>query len=165
MQITAFKAILARIINIQGCEDYENTFARMESDCTLRRNQCNQRAIRLHSCDYSETLDFIVRFYRSIDVINVIEFYFSQRLWQLKLRDLSVESCEHSVIFRVACVLFSLWETIYTKHCQYIALRFFFTGTTRSRGHFASIPRYSVSLCYLPTNYSNSNHYCLQPFS
>ena len=26
MQITAFKAILARIINIQGCEDYENTF-------------------------------------------------------------------------------------------------------------------------------------------
>ena len=25
MQITAFKAILARIINIQGCEDYENT--------------------------------------------------------------------------------------------------------------------------------------------
>ena len=36
MQITAFKAILARRINIQGCEDYENTFARMESDCTLR---------------------------------------------------------------------------------------------------------------------------------
>ena len=36
MQITAFKAILARIINIQGSEDYENTFARMESDCTLR---------------------------------------------------------------------------------------------------------------------------------
>ena len=30
MQITAFKAILARIIYIQGCEDYENTFARME---------------------------------------------------------------------------------------------------------------------------------------
>ena len=25
MQITAFKAILARRINIQGCEDYENT--------------------------------------------------------------------------------------------------------------------------------------------
>ena len=36
MQITAFKAILARRINIQGCEDYENTFARMESDFTLR---------------------------------------------------------------------------------------------------------------------------------
>ena len=36
MQITAFKAILARRINIQGCEDYENTFAQMESDCTLR---------------------------------------------------------------------------------------------------------------------------------
>ena len=36
MQITAFKAILARRINIQGCDDYENTFARMESDCTLR---------------------------------------------------------------------------------------------------------------------------------
>ena len=35
MQITAFKAILARIINIQGCEDYENTFAQMESDCTF----------------------------------------------------------------------------------------------------------------------------------
>ena len=27
---------MARRINIQGCEDYENTFARMESDCTLR---------------------------------------------------------------------------------------------------------------------------------
>ena len=36
MQITAFKAILARIINIKGCEDYKNTFARIESDCTLR---------------------------------------------------------------------------------------------------------------------------------
>ena len=36
MQITAFKAILARKINIRGCEDYKNTFARMESDCTLR---------------------------------------------------------------------------------------------------------------------------------
>ena len=36
MQITAFKAILARRINIQECEDYENTFAQMESDCTLR---------------------------------------------------------------------------------------------------------------------------------
>ena len=37
MQIKAFKAIfLARRINILGCEDYENTFARMESDCTLR---------------------------------------------------------------------------------------------------------------------------------
>ena len=32
MQITA---ILARRINIRGCEDYENTFARMESDCRL----------------------------------------------------------------------------------------------------------------------------------
>ena len=37
MQITAFKAILVRRINIQGCEDYENTFARMESDCTSVR--------------------------------------------------------------------------------------------------------------------------------
>ena len=36
MQITAFEAISARRINIQGCEDYENTFAQMESDCTLR---------------------------------------------------------------------------------------------------------------------------------
>ena len=26
MQITAFKAILARRINIRGCEDYKNTF-------------------------------------------------------------------------------------------------------------------------------------------
>ena len=39
MQITAFKAILARIINIQGCEDYENTFARMESH-NLRTLEC-----------------------------------------------------------------------------------------------------------------------------
>ena len=36
MQIIAFKAMLAREINIRGCEDYKNTFARMESDCTLR---------------------------------------------------------------------------------------------------------------------------------
>ena len=41
MQITTFKAISARRINIRGCEDdknknYKNTFARMESDCTLR---------------------------------------------------------------------------------------------------------------------------------
>ena len=36
MEITAFKAILARKINMRGCEDYENTFARIESDCTLR---------------------------------------------------------------------------------------------------------------------------------
>ena len=36
MQITAFEAILARRINIKGCEDYENTFAHMESDCMLR---------------------------------------------------------------------------------------------------------------------------------
>ena len=36
MQITALKAILARRINIRECEDYKNTFARIESDCTLR---------------------------------------------------------------------------------------------------------------------------------
>ena len=38
MQITAFKAILAQIINIKGCEDYTEkyTLARMESDCMLR---------------------------------------------------------------------------------------------------------------------------------
>ena len=36
MQITVFKAILARRINIRGCEDYKNTFARIESDCSLR---------------------------------------------------------------------------------------------------------------------------------
>jgi len=36
MQITPFKAILARRINIRGCEDCKNTFARMEYDCTLR---------------------------------------------------------------------------------------------------------------------------------
>ena len=47
MQITAFKAILARRINIQGYEDYENTFARMESDCTLRfRFKVLKRAFR-----------------------------------------------------------------------------------------------------------------------
>jgi len=36
MKSTAFKAILARRINTRECKDYENTFARMESDCTLR---------------------------------------------------------------------------------------------------------------------------------
>ena len=36
MQITAFQTILAQRINIRGCEDYKNTFARMESDSTLR---------------------------------------------------------------------------------------------------------------------------------
>ena len=30
------KAILTRRINIRECEDYKNTFARIESDCTLR---------------------------------------------------------------------------------------------------------------------------------
>ena len=35
MQITEFKAILARKIN-NMCEDSKNPFARMESDCTLR---------------------------------------------------------------------------------------------------------------------------------
>ena len=37
MQIATFKAVLAR--RIRGCEDcknYKNTFARMESACTLR---------------------------------------------------------------------------------------------------------------------------------
>ena len=47
MQITAFKAILARIINIQGCEDYENTFARMESDCTLTCSECKDNNNRV----------------------------------------------------------------------------------------------------------------------
>ena len=36
VQITAFKAILVRRINIRGCKDYKNTFAQIESDCTLR---------------------------------------------------------------------------------------------------------------------------------
>ena len=36
MQITAFKAILARRINIRGSEDYKDTFAPIESDCTFR---------------------------------------------------------------------------------------------------------------------------------
>ena len=36
MQTTTFKAILAHRIDIRGCEDYKNTFARMESDCTSR---------------------------------------------------------------------------------------------------------------------------------
>ena len=35
MQITAFKAMW-RENNITGCEDYENTFSRIESDCTFR---------------------------------------------------------------------------------------------------------------------------------
>ena len=34
--MTALKLILERRIDVKGCEDYENTFARMESDCTLR---------------------------------------------------------------------------------------------------------------------------------
>ena len=36
MEITAFKEILARKIDIKQCEDYKNNFARMESGCTLR---------------------------------------------------------------------------------------------------------------------------------
>ena len=36
MKVTALKEILEQRININGCEDYENTFARMESDCTSR---------------------------------------------------------------------------------------------------------------------------------
>ena len=37
MQITAFQAILVQRINIRGCEDCKNTFARMESDSMLRK--------------------------------------------------------------------------------------------------------------------------------
>ena len=36
MKMTALQLILERRIDVKGCEDYENTFARMESDCTLR---------------------------------------------------------------------------------------------------------------------------------
>jgi len=35
MQITAFNVIVAQKINLKGSQHYENTFARMESDCTL----------------------------------------------------------------------------------------------------------------------------------
>ena len=34
--MTAFRAILARRINIERYEDYENAFAQMQSDCKLR---------------------------------------------------------------------------------------------------------------------------------
>ena len=57
MQITAFKAILARRINIQGGEDYENTFARMESDCTLR---FGFKVTFRSSHHYSEIFEFII---------------------------------------------------------------------------------------------------------
>ena len=36
MQIKAFNVILVQQINITGHEDYENTFAWMECDCTLK---------------------------------------------------------------------------------------------------------------------------------
>jgi len=36
LQFKLVKAIFARRINIKGCEDYKNTLAGMESDCTLR---------------------------------------------------------------------------------------------------------------------------------
>ena len=36
MQITDFKQCGTELINITGCEDYKNTFARIESACTLR---------------------------------------------------------------------------------------------------------------------------------
>ena len=38
MQITAFRVtvILVQRINIKGYEDYETTFTRMQSDCTLK---------------------------------------------------------------------------------------------------------------------------------
>ena len=32
MQVKAFKGILVQGVNKQGCKDYENTFARMESE-------------------------------------------------------------------------------------------------------------------------------------
>ena len=35
-EVEPFKVILALRINIRECEDYKNTFARIESDCTLR---------------------------------------------------------------------------------------------------------------------------------
>ena len=36
MQSTAFNAILTRRISIKRCKYYENTFARIFSECTLR---------------------------------------------------------------------------------------------------------------------------------
>ena len=63
IQITAFKAILARGVNIQGCEDYENTFARMESDCTLRF--CFKVLIK--SISYTKQSNLFLHFFFSLD--------------------------------------------------------------------------------------------------
>ena len=62
MQITPFKAILARRVNIQGCEDYENTFARMESDCTLRF--CFKVLIK--SISYTKQSNLFLHFFFSL---------------------------------------------------------------------------------------------------
>ena len=45
MQITDFKQCSAEI-NIIGCEDYKNTFARIESACTLRFGKASFKIMR-----------------------------------------------------------------------------------------------------------------------
>ena len=65
MQITAFKAILARRINIQGCEDYENTFARMESDCSLRFGF----KVLIKSISYTQTVKFVSAFLKYFETL------------------------------------------------------------------------------------------------
>ena len=41
MQITAFKVILARRINILGCEDYENTFTILLQSSAIAKHYKN----------------------------------------------------------------------------------------------------------------------------
>ena len=63
MQITAFKAILARRINIRGCEDYKNTFARIESDCTLR---CGFKAL-IKSISHTKRSNLFLHFLKHFE--------------------------------------------------------------------------------------------------
>ena len=71
MQIAAFKAILARRINIGGCEDYKNknykknTFARMESDCT-RIFGFN---VLIKSIWYTKESNFFLHFFKHFETL------------------------------------------------------------------------------------------------
>ena len=70
MQITAFKAVLARRINIRGFEDdkkenYKNTFARMESDCTWI---FGFNAL-IKSISYTKQSNFFLHFFKHFETL------------------------------------------------------------------------------------------------
>ena len=72
-------------INITGCKDYENTFARIESDCTLRFICCNLHDQKHFSLIMESWLLRNVGFYRSfLPFMNLI-FHCAENFTQVKI--------------------------------------------------------------------------------